>query len=578
MKIFGKEISKKKLVLLALITLLAVIMAGVVWWRMRPLSNEEVSATDAVVEREDCYMLCTDRDTLLVFSAMEGDSLMEGVSLSADSVARRVTRVPAQWVNRVPVIPSCHGRLMLCATDTSDICKAGATKIRHLLSAQSKYIDQCLATIAEQQEQTDYYLRTHNVTEMGFDVVARMHSHLTYVADSLKRISDRIASIGPNEALKMTYHARYFAYVASDSDTIRTECVAVDRLRGMLMVRTKGNSTPVNLQTRVNVYDDNIVRDRIARRGRPLRVLPDDMAIDSAGVYRGEIDSIGNHHGYGKLTAHDMSYYEGEWEHGVRQGFGLALTPGKRLRIGEWKDDTYLGERITYTDERIYGIDISRYQHEKGKKRFKIDWSNLAITSLGHISKKTINGQVNYPISFIYIKCTEGTSVFNKYFYADYRAARQHGYKVGAYHFFSTRSSGAKQALFFLKKSRYQRGDFPPVLDVEPSPKQIAQMGGTAAMMAHIRKWLSMVEQAWGVRPVLYVSQTFVNRYLPAAPDLMKNYNVWIARYGEYKPDVNLIYWQLCPDGRVRGIRTEVDINVFNGFESEWQNFLGKLR
>ena len=98
-------------------------------------------------------------------------------------------------------------------------------------------------------------------------------------------------------------------------------------------------------------------------------------------------------------------------------------------------------------------------------------------------------------------------------------------------------------------------------------------MGGTKAMFAHIRKWLNMVEQAHGVKPVLYVSQKFVDKYLPAAPDLMKNYNVWIARYGMYRPNVNLVYWQLCPDGRVKGINTEVDINVFNGFQTEWERF-----
>ena len=49
---------------------------------------------------------------------------------------------------------------------------------------------------------------------------------------------------------------------------------------------------------------------------------------------------------------------------------------------------------------------------------------------------------------------------------------------------------------------------------------------------------------------------------------------MWIARYGEYKPDVRLAYWQLCPDGHVRGITPEVDINVFNGYRNEYEEFL----
>ena len=112
------------------------------------------------------------------------------------------------------------------------------------------------------------------------------------------------------------------------------------------------------------------------------------------------------------------------------------------------------------------------------------------------------------------------------------------------------------------------------MLDVEPMPSQIRKMGGTGVMFNHIRTWMNIVQQRTGVRPILYVSQTFVNRYLSLAPDIKKNYDVWIARYGEYKPDVRLVYWQLCPDGRVKGIHGEVDINVFNGYRSQYDEFI----
>ena len=66
----------------------------------------------------------------------------------------------------------------------------------------------------------------------------------------------------------------------------------------------------------------------------------------------------------------------------------------------------------------------------------------------------------------------------------------------------------------------------------------------------------------------------FVNRYMQHADDIKQHYNVWIARYGEYKPDVKLVYWQLSADGRVSGIQGAVDINVFNGYKSQWEEFL----
>ena len=77
-----------------------------------------------------------------------------------------------------------------------------------------------------------------------------------------------------------------------------------------------------------------------------------------------------------------------------------------------------------------------------------------------------------------------------------------------------------------------------------------------------MRSWLSVVEKRLGVKPVLYVSNRFVNKYMVQAPDLLENYEVWIARYGEFRPEVNLVSWQLCQDGRVRGIHGPVDISV----------------
>ena len=297
------------------------------------------------------------------------------------------------------------------------------------------------------------------------------------------------------------------------------------------------------------------------------------VVTDTAGTYNGEVSRDGIANGHGTFVGNNHDLYMGDWRDGKRTGFGFALGGKRHARVGEWKNDRYLGERLQYTASRIYGIDISRFQHDVGRKHYPIQWDRLRIAHLGTLSRKNVAGRVDYPVSFCYIKTTEGTTLRNRYYRADYAAARRRGIPCGAYHFFSTRSSGAAQAAFFLRNATFGKGDFPPVLDVEPTHDQIAKMGGAGAMFSAVRAWLKAVERRVGVKPVLYVSQTFVNRYLPLAPDLKRDYNVWIARYGEYKPDVHLVFWQLCPDGRVSGIRPEVDINVFNGYRSEFDDF-----
>lgn len=577
------------------------IIVVVLLWQSRTVSSEEIAMTDAKVEREDCFLLLSGNDTLMSFRDVQGDSLFVGGRPDKHSNVSTVTySIPGQWVNWLPVIPSCKGRLMVMKSDTASLCKASSEQLHAIVVRQRASVKRLLANIKEQEEHADYYIRTHNVTEDGFDVVTRASEYMHHSKDSLEAIAKVLAKIDDKTPLRLELRSRYYAWVneseKASARPVRVECETVKEKNGMVVIRTQDSRKPYYLSTSLNTFCTDVIKQHLAKRPAPRMVLPSHVRIDSIGTYIGTVDSAGCYHGYGKLYKNDGGYYEGNWLHGLRSGFGLALTPGMRMRIGEWKDGSYLGELITYTEERIYGIDISRYQHEKvmkvkkwvrnrkGKKvlrvrnklqRFSINWNDLKITHLGNLSKKTISGDVNYKISFIYIKSTEGKSIKNNYYLADYRAAHAHGYKVGTYHFFSTKTPGVDQAMFFLKNSRYQHGDFPPVLDVEPTAGQIRQMGGTKVMFAHIRKWLNMVEQAYGVKPILYVSQKFVDKHLPAAPDLMKKYNVWIARYGMYRPNVNLVYWQLCPDGRVKGINTEVDINVFNGFQTEWERFCG---
>ena len=262
------------------------------------------------------------------------------------------------------------------------------------------------------------------------------------------------------------------------------------------------------------------------------------------------------------------------WHEGKRNGFGILLDANGMVRIGEWKDNVYQGERPIYTTEHVYGIDISRYQHDFGKKHYSIDWSKIRISHLGSKSNKRISGTVDYPVSFCYIKSTEGTTITNKYFVNDYKNARNHGIRCGAYHFFSTRTSGTQQANYFIQNTLFHPGDLPPVLDVEPSAALIKEMGGTEVLLNRIRVWMKAVENHLGVKPILYVSQNFINKYLADADDIKDEYQVWIARYGEYKPDVKLAIWQLSPDGHVNGIHGEVDINIFNGYRDRFDEFL----
>lgn len=299
--------------------------------------------------------------------------------------------------------------------------------------------------------------------------------------------------------------------------------------------------------------------------------LASGCAIIPEGVYTGKFNAERKAHGIGTCFGTDGSFYYGEWKDGQRHGHGISLSGDNVAKCGAWKEDVFKGERMVYSADRVYGIDISRYQHDIGRKKYPIYWNKLRITGLG--PQKRIVGKVDYKVDFVYVKATQGTSIFSNYYAADIRAARRQGIAAGSYHFFSYLKSGAAQAEYFLKKASLAKGDLPPMLDVEPSESEIKKMGGVQKLFQEMLVWLRAVERRCGVKPVLYMGQNFVNKHMPAAPKELKEYDVWIARYSEFKPFVHLLHWQLTYRGRVSGITGDVDINVFNGNREQFNDY-----
>ncbi len=532
------------------------------------------------------------------------------------------TYVRAAWVNHVSALPSCFGLLIADDVSRRATPRLAPDSVRSLVAHRRDSLALRLDSLRDVSDELQYYLRVHGVQDEGYDMVYGFARRVSAQVDSLSREVKVLSSLGAKQKLTLARRERCRAYYTDDSLRLHTlACHPTRRLRrhrrlyqsdsastpdGVTPLRRKRYFTTIQPATYIARYGARgqraLSRDTLFTalpRPRPnsddhglLRrmggsvvsgiwrgdTLAGGTRIDSTGVYTGEMDRHGRASGHGRLYARGKFYYEGFWQNGMRSGFGFQVSFRRKMRAGEWRHDVYQGERVQYNANRIYGIDISKYQHGKGRRHYAIDWKRVRITHLGSISRKHVSGQVDYPVAFCYIKSTEGVTVTNPYYQADYRAARAAGIHVGSYHFFSIRSKASLQARHFLKKSNFRKGDFPPVLDLEPLPSQVRKIGGAGELWSRVRLWLRLVEQATGTRPILYVSQQFVNRWLPAAPDIKRDYQVWIARYGEYKPDIRLAIWQLAPDGRVGGIHGTVDINVFNGYQSTFQDFLDHHR
>jgi lysozyme len=199
----------------------------------------------------------------------------------------------------------------------------------------------------------------------------------------------------------------------------------------------------------------------------------------------------------------------------------------------------------------VHGIDVSRYQQ-------MIAWDAVKEMRVKNIS-----------IKFAFIKATEGIGNADPQFRRNWKKSKDAGLIRGAYHFFIASKDGMMQAQNFIDNVDLQPGDLPPVLDIE-------QLNGTtgAALKKEVKQWLTTIENYYGVRPIIYTNVSFYKQYLGSEFD---KYLLWAAHYFEYdQPRIsrNWSFWQHSEEGRVNGIISKVDFNVFNGDSTEFIDML----
>jgi lysozyme len=199
----------------------------------------------------------------------------------------------------------------------------------------------------------------------------------------------------------------------------------------------------------------------------------------------------------------------------------------------------------------IHGIDVSKYQSY-------IDWEEVKAMEVAEVQ-----------IGFAFIKATEGINDVDRHFRRNWRKAHDAQVVAGAYHFFIATKSGKAQAKNFIKTVELQPGDLPPVLDVEQ-----AYGASPARLRKNVKEFLDAVETYYGVKPILYSNVDFYNHYLKGEFD---EYPLWVAHYlqrDQPRIERDWIFWQHSEQGRVNGILTKVDFNVFNGDSTDFRKLL----
>lgn len=185
------------------------------------------------------------------------------------------------------------------------------------------------------------------------------------------------------------------------------------------------------------------------------------------------------------------------------------------------------------------GIDVSHYQGS-------IDWDAVADGT---------------PISYVYLKATEGASLIDNTYERNLAEARRVGLSVGSYHFYRPNVNWEEQFSNMTSVVKMEEQDLVPIIDIEHRGSV-----SEATFIADLKAFVEKVTEFYGKRPLLYTYHNFYNRYLIGA---FSDYHFMIARYRSDSPTLDdgkdYIMWQYTSTGSIPGIHGYVDRSKIMG-------------
>lgn len=187
------------------------------------------------------------------------------------------------------------------------------------------------------------------------------------------------------------------------------------------------------------------------------------------------------------------------------------------------------------------GIDVSEYQG-------KIRW-----TYVDTLEQK-------YPLHFVFIRATVGKDRKDRQFDRNWLGAKENKMIRGAYHYYRPNENSMEQAELFIKTVTLEKGDLPPVLDIEKLPKNQS----IDNLKIGLKRWLNAVESHYGVKPIIYTGERYYDDFLK---EEFSDYLFWIANYNFYREEIaeDWLFWQFTEKASAPGIKGNVDVNIYNG-------------
>ena len=222
----------------------------------------------------------------------------------------------------------------------------------------------------------------------------------------------------------------------------------------------------------------------------------------------------------------------------------LLLPP---VALGLFYFGLWIPNEPSVAEYPVRGIDVSHHNGE-------IDWPEVASDG----------------VAFAFIKTTEGADWQDKRFAQNWADAQAAGIITGAYHFFSTQSSGLDQAANFIATVPRGSGNLPPVIGAEFA-RDHSQMSDVE-FHQNLEILSRELQAHYGVEPIIYTTKEFHDDYF-AGRQLDRLWTRAVLGY-PYPLARGWLFWQYSSRGRLDGIQGRVDLNVFQGSKADFSALL----
>jgi lysozyme len=230
----------------------------------------------------------------------------------------------------------------------------------------------------------------------------------------------------------------------------------------------------------------------------------------------------------------------------------FSFVPKKTDSFNKISSDSHIFAVLERHNQKVVGIDVSEYQGT-------IDWE---LVKFVHDS---------FPIGFVMVRATAGIDKVDSRFKENWNSLKKLPFAKGAYHYYRPNENSILQAQNFIKTVKIQKGDFPPILDIENLPKKQSM----DSLKVGLKRWLNYVENHYKVRPIIYSGENYYKNFLK---DDFPEYQFWIANYNGWIHEINpdWLIWQFSEKASVPGIKGNVDINIYNGTPKMLQYLVSK--